>query len=292
MMTFKQMLKGGKIIAQTRSSCIVFPAVDKSNKEISKFTSKIAASSEMDSTKYLRPHDPQEKYGIYPKGPLNCNKSQIIDYLKDERSSSNEKCHIAQHKSPCVYSVELYTHDLSKWPAYETSKSIMAGLLHLWQCVAFLHAHHCTHNDIKSLNIAYRAQFTGRPEMFALTDWGLSIFNLNRISEDDAVDQVNFISQSDVVYDPKKNKNGYWNPFLGQEASLKYKSVDLLYSNDIFSMSLFQRNFITKHQKKLDSKGLPYILHAMNLIVNEPEYSVKIKAQRIIDKLKIHYLSS
>jgi serine/threonine protein kinase len=284
------MLKGGKIIADSGKSCILYPS-HTSNLNVTKITEKSDAVHEIGSTKYLMPFDKNETYGIYPKNDATCSYDKILKVLEKE----TEPCEAMESfEGPaCMFSIERYDHDLLIIPN-ESSASILRGLLHLWSCLAFLQKHNSIHCDIKADNIAYRSKFSGEPKMFSLADWGLSKYNLTEASARDRVNFINenkfYIYKKNLKYNEKKPKP--YSPFLSTEASKRFSAIDLVYSNDVFSMALLQMEFIKKcveAHKIILSKKINNLIKCLSYIVDNQEDCVLLRPTYIKKTLEPLY---
>lgn len=277
------MLKGGAIISDPGGSCILYPNINNDKTLVSKVALKSTSDLELDATKYLRPHDPTELFGIYPKNDAFCSRPKIDQIMKKEGHCES---YDRVQRDPCVYSIELYTHDLNTIPK-ESGASLLRALFHLWRGLVFLHDHKCVHSDIKEGNIAYRNKYSGQPKMFAFTDWGAAEYNLN---EKSAITQLNYLTSEDnqyYFYDPKVSEKiaNYWNPFLNDPASEAYSALQLVYANDVFSMALMQKRFIKeclKLNRITNSSKVDKILHLLNFIITKPEKCVEITARDML----------
>jgi len=238
-------IRGGAIIGEGGQGCIYSPAWTSAtpDDDVLKFSRARSAKQEHMIASKLASLDPTETFGIYVKGPLNCNvpTSKMVEQgLKDYPGDTCQE--IAQQNNypgaVCAITITKYLGDLEKIPEAHFT-TIFKGFQHLWKCLMFLQENDYVHSDIKAGNIAFTKSGT-----FVLADWGWATSLTNC---DDVVLQIEKMLPNEY-YASDPYGTGPWCPLLfdlWKKKSLPReceKLRQLLFFNDVFGLSKFQVN--------------------------------------------------
>lgn len=296
-MTFKQILRGGKIVGEGGQACVIKPAIDGRENSVTKVESKSSSQSETRVSYFLRQNDPDGRYGIYsytkdPNCKINSSKLLIREGALDSKKKKSKCIEIAlntKDKSYCAFTMQEYTHDLDTLPKKESLNNMFKGLLNLWQGLEFFHSLNVIHGDIKLANIAYRAKYSRKPEIFAFADWGWSI-HMKTVR--DARGRLNQMLQyRDYAGDMS---GGIWSPFMWSPEAKQVSPIDLLKYNDVYSLALMTKDFFNDllYERKLKKSMFNSVYLELERIMKLPRAYIGLRISVIIKRLAHILLST
>lgn len=235
-------MEGGKVIGYGGQGCIISPPLNSTDtKYVSKIVRKPDSAAEYNVARALKALDPQERYGIYVEGPLNCNVSQaklIAEGIRPSNKASANACEqrtfeAARPGSVCAMTILKFVQSLETVPKAHTIK-LLEGLRDLWLGLRFIFAKNYVHSDIKSGNIAYT-----RDGYMVFADWGWA-YHIPTVADADF--QLMRLREFPTYADPE----GPWAPLVFGLHVIGDDVPKLVKFNDIFSLAKFQINFIKK----------------------------------------------
>lgn len=276
------MLAGGKIVGEGGQACVIKPSLEGKKNRVTKIESQSSSIVETEISYFLSKHDPKGHFGIYsntrkPNCDINASKIVIkegaLDITRKESKckdiANKVKSSSGSDRKYCAFSMEAYTHDLDTIPN-ESVKAMYRGIINLWDALELYHSLDVIHGDIKLPNVAYRQQFSGKPEMFAFADWGWSA----RLRT--STDSIKQLAQMTQHRDYASDKDGIWAPILwSASARKKFSAKNLLKYNDVHSLALMTADFfrqLIKEQKVRDSDIKEFLVQLNDLLSYSTKY--------------------